>query len=263
MKPFKKEFIVAEHDLRLHRVVHVSASGQVLHEFHIEYPLDLQMLSGGGILLSANNAIVELDQDFKEIWRYTHPRLGLFSCEKMLNGNVLTGDFAKAEIREIDLNGKTVRFFDFPLASSPQDYLYAFRLLRLKANGNVLIAAHGAKKLLECDWLGRIVHQVDLPGTPYMPLILPDGSTMVSLGSSGLIVQINTKDEIVWQYDMVADSRLERGWIAGISVLHNGNIVYSDSTYDRLVEINAAKELVAIYQDRNILLHPSTHIIME
>ena len=43
----------------------------------------------------------------------------------------------------------------------------------------------------------------------------------------------------------------------------NGNIVFSDSAYDRLVEIATDGAIVSIYQDRNVLLHPSTHIIME
>ena len=103
---------------------------------------------------------------------------------------------------------------------------------------------------------------MDLPGAPYMPIRLPDGATLVSLGASGLIVELDAAGKIAWQYDMAADTGLERGWIAGISVLANGHIVYSDSSYDRLVEINRRKEIVSIYQDRNVLLHPSTHIIL-
>ena len=56
---------------------------------------------------------------------------------------------------------------------------------------------------------------------------------------------------------------LEQGWIAGISKLRNGNVVYSDSKNDRLVEITPDKKIVSIFQNREILLHPSTHLILE
>ncbi len=95
-----------------------------------------------------------------------------------------------------------------------------------------------------------------------MPMQLPGGGTLVSLGPTGLIVKVDSAGQVVWQYDMVKDSGLEKGWIAGISLLANGNIVFSDSAYDRLVEIAPDKTLQSIYQDRNVLLHPSTHIIM-
>jgi outer membrane protein assembly factor BamB len=262
LHPFAKEFIVAEHDVRHNRVVHVSAAGQLLHEFKIEYPLDLQLLPGRHLLLSSNHALVELDADFRELWRYSHKRVAIFSCQKSAMGNVIFGDASKATICEINPAGQLVREFDFPLASAPHEYLHACRLIRQLPGDRLLVAAYEAKKLLELDWTGTVHHQVDLPGSPYMPIRLPDGATLVSLGPSGLIVEVDAAGQTTWQYDMTADTGLECGWIAGISVLANGHIVYSDSSCDRLVEINRRKELVAIYQDRNILLHPSTHIIL-
>jgi hypothetical protein len=54
------------------------------------------------------------------------------------------------------------------------------------------------------------------------PLLVPDGATLVSLGPSGLIVEVDTTGQIRWLYDMTADTGIDRGWIAGISVLANG-----------------------------------------
>ena len=261
MKPFPYSFIVAEHDARLHRVAKVTG-GKLTHEFRIEFPLDLQLLPDGHVLLSANHALVELDSDFREVWRYDQKRVAIFSCQKLASGNILFGDAARATICEITPAGRIVRQFDFPLVTAPHEYLHSFRLIRAVNDERVLIAAYDARKLLECDWSGTIHWQADLPGTPYMPIQLPGGNILVSLGASGLIVELNRAGEIVWKYDMTADSALPRGWIAGISFLPNGHIVYSDSTYDRLVEIDRRKNLVSIFEDRNILLHPSTHIIL-
>jgi hypothetical protein len=56
---------------------------------------------------------------------------------------------------------------------------------------------------------------------------------------------------------------MERGWISGISLLGDGRIAYSDSKFDRLVEISRDREILGIFQNRDILLHPSTHLIVE
>ncbi|MBF0244369.1 MAG: hypothetical protein HQL31_03755 [Planctomycetes bacterium] len=259
--PFQHDFIVAEHDPRHHRVAKV-CKGDLTHEYKIEFPLDLQILPDGHLLLSANHAIVELDSKFREVWRYSHKRIAIFSCQKVASGNVIFGNAAKATICEIDPLGQGVREFDFPLVSAPHEYLHAVRLIRQLPGDLLLVAAYAAQKLLEIDWTGTIHREVDLPGNPYMPIRLPEGATLVSLGPSGLIVEVDGSGKITWQYDMCSDGGLERGWIAGISLLDNGNIVYSDSGFDRLVEINRNKELVSIYQDSRILLHPSTHIIL-
>jgi hypothetical protein len=261
MQPFHHSFIVAEHDLRMHRVAKV-INGKVTHEFKVEYPLDLQLLPGGHLLLSANRALVELDADFREVWRYDQPRDAIFSCQKLDTGNVLFGDASRAAICEVSPGGRIVREFSFPIETAPSDYHYAFRLIRSAPRERVLIAAHAAKKLLECDWSGAIHWQADLPGTPYMTIQLPGGTILTSLGPSGLIVEVNRAGQIVWQYDMTADNQLPRGWIAGISLLPDGHIVYSDSAHDQLIEIDRQKNLVAIFEDRTILLHPSTHVIL-
>ena len=138
-----------------------------------------------------------------------------------------------------------------------------FRLIRALPNDRLLVACHHDQKIAEFTWDGSIVWEATLEGAPYMPLRISNGNTLVSLGASGLIVEIDPSGKSVWRYDMVLDSGLERGWIAGISQLKNGNVVYSDSQHDRLIEISRNRELVGVFQDRDVLLHPSTHLILD
>ena len=93
-------------------------------------------------------------------------------------------------------------------------------------------------KLTEFDWEGNVLWEAVVGGNPYMPTRLADGDTLVSLGPCGKIVRVSASGEIVWDYDMSRDNELPTGWIAGISILPNGNIVYSDSKYDMLVEVS-------------------------
>lgn len=261
MNPFAHGFIVAEHDARRHRVIEVSAAGSIVRQFAVEYPLDLELQADGHLLLSSNRAIIELDGQFREVWRFAISRNALFSCQRLANGNVLCGDTSQARICEVDRRGRVVRAMPFPYSGAYQPAYDMFRIIRALPDGNLLVACHHDRKVAEFTWDGAIAWEAAVEGAPYMPMRLPDGRTLVSLGAAGLIVELDRRGSTLWRYDMVADGGLERGWIAGISRLGNGNLVYSDSKHDRLVEIAPDKRTVGIFQDRTVLLHPSTHVL--
>lgn len=259
---FPHAFIAAEHDTRHNRVIRVSAQGEIIHQFSVEYPLDLDLLPNGHLLLSSNLAVIELDANFQEVWRYSIKKNALFSCQGLPNGNVLCGDTSTATICEINRAGEVVRSMPFPYAGDYQPFYDMFRLIRALPDDRLLVACHHDRKIAEFTWTGDIAWEAPLEGTPYMPIRLANGNTLVSLGPTGLIVEIDPHGKTVWRYDMVRDSGLECGWIAGISLLKNGHIVYSDSKHDRLIEITPHGEITGIFQSRNVLLHPSTHIIL-
>ena len=97
----------------------------------------------------------------------------------------------------------------------------------------------------------------------YQALRLPGGHTLVSLGPSGRIVEIDRAGLVVRRYDMTAQHGLERGWIAGITAQPDGTVTYSDSRHDRLVALHwPTGTLTGIFQNRDVLLHPSTHLLV-
>jgi len=262
MKAFSRAFMVAEHDPRRHRVSWIDERGHLLREFAVEYPLDLELQANGHLLLSSNLAIIELDRDFREIWRFATESPALFSCQRLSNGHILCGDTSRARICEIDGEGRVVRAMLFPYAADYQPFYDMFRLVRSIPGDRLLVACHHDQKVAEFSWSGDVLWQAALEGPPYHPLRLANGHTLISLGPTGLIVELNPDGKTVWRYDMVADSGLECGWIAGMTRLPDGNLIYSDSRHDRLVEISRRGEVVSIFQDRTVLLHPSTHVIL-
>jgi len=88
---FSHAFIAAEHDTRHNRVVQVSREGEILRQFPVEYPLDLDRRPNGNLLLSSNLAIIELDPEFREVWRYTIDQPALFSCSIFRMGTSYAG----------------------------------------------------------------------------------------------------------------------------------------------------------------------------
>ncbi len=266
MRRFGHAFIVAEHDRRHQRVIHIDEQGNVARQFACDsLPLDLQALAGGNLLVNLGLAIVELDSDFREVWRYPTAKPAFFSCQKLGNGNVLLGDTGEARIIEVTPAGKVARALPFPVSVDCAPHYNMFRLIRPldHAGDRLLVSCFHDRKLAEFSWDGRLLWQVPVEGTPYMAIRLSSGNTLVSLGPTGRIVEVDPHGDVAWRYDMWDDNRLERGWISGISLLAGGRIVYSDSKFDRLVEITRDREILGIFQNRDILLHPSTHIIVE
>jgi len=266
MRRFAHAFVVAEHDKRHQRVIHVDGRGRIARQYDCDsLPLDLQLLHNGHLLVNMGMAIVELDAQFREVWRHRTTKLAFFSCQKLANGRVLLGDTGEARIVEVDPDGRIVRALPFPVPADCSPHYNMFRLIRpLDGLGDrLLVACFHDRKLAEFSWDGRIHWQAPVEGTPYMAIRLPSGNTLVSLGPTGRIVEIDPRGGVAWRYDMWDDNRLERGWISGISLLPDGRIVYSDSRHDRLVEISREKEILGIFQDRDVLLHPSTHILVE
>lgn len=262
MASFSHEFIVAEHDARHSRVIHAAPDGRILRQFSVENPLDLDLLPNGHVLLSCNRAVIELDVSFREVWRHEVEKVALYSCQQTTDGNVLFGDTSAARICEVNRGGEIVRSMPFPYAGDYQPYNHMFRLIRALPDDRLLVACFHDCEVTEFSWAGEILWTASLEGHPYMPIRLENGHTLISLGPEGLIVEIDHAGVVVWRYDMEEDSGLERGWIAGISRLANGNLVYSDSRHDRLVEVTPDKKLISIFQNREVLLHPSTHIIL-
>jgi hypothetical protein len=266
MRRFSRAFVVAEHDKRHQRVIHVDRQGEIARQFACDsLPLDIQVLAGGNVLVNLGLAVVELDHEFREIWRYSTSKMAFLSCQKLGNGNVLLGDTGEARIIEVSPAGKIVRSLPFRVSVDCVPHYNMFRLFRPldEAGDRLLVACFHDRKLAELTWDGRVRWQVPVEGTPYMPIRLASGNTLVSLGPTGRIVEVDPAGDVVWRYDMWDDNRLERGWISGISLLGDGGIVYSDSKHDRLVEISREREILGIFQNRDILLHPSTHVIVE
>lgn len=258
---FPYDVIVAQHDFRRHAVTLIR-SGRVVKSFSTQYPLDVQVLPDGGVLCTGDGAAIRLDSEFRETWRYFPGRNGILSAQRLADGRIVIGDMSRSRIAFIDEAKNMTSQFDFPLVNHPDEYYLGFRMLRIFDDRYIAVAAHQAQRLLVCDFSGIVQHNIELAGMPYQPLQLADGEIWVSLGPSGKIARLDREFKILGDYDMVADSKLECGWIAGLSETPAGTVVYSDSRFDRLVEIDRQGLVVSVFQDRNELLHPSTCAVM-
>lgn len=261
---FPYGFIAAEHDARHQRVISVARSGKITRSFACDdLPLDLDLRVDGHLLLTTRKAVIALDADWREVWRYAIADVFIAACQWLPNGNVLIADTSRAQIYTLDHQRQMVRAVDVPRSPDLAPAHNLFRNTRQLEGGSLLVACHHDRKVAEFDWDRGLIWHAPVEGTPYQAIRLANGNTLVSLGPSGRIVELDRSGLVVVRYDMTADHGLERGWIAGITLQFDGTVTYSDSKHDRLVAFDwRSKELRGIFRDRDVLLHPSTHLIL-
>ncbi|HVU22920.1 MAG TPA: hypothetical protein VHE13_02270 [Opitutus sp.] len=261
---FPYGFIVAEHDARHQRIIEVSPAGELVRSHDCDdLPLDVDLRADGHLLLTTRKAVIELDTGWREIWRYAIDDVFVAACQWLPEDRVLVADTSRAQIYVLDRDRQIVRAVDIPRAPDLNPPYNLFRNSRQLPDGRLLVACHHDRKLAEFDWDRGLVWHAPVEGTPYQALRLPGGHTLASLGPSGRIVELDRVGLVVHRYDMAADHGLERGWIAGITFQPDGTVTYSDSKHDRLVAFDwSTKALRGVFQNREILLHPSTHLIL-
>lgn len=261
MNTLNKEVLVVDHDIRHKRVVRINAKGQIVWQYGIEWALDVQLLNNGGCLINGPTDIIELDANQKEVWRYRIDKPELMSCRRLENGNTIIGDLSAKSIYEISPDYKKVWEMFFPFEND-ENIHELFRMIRPLRNSNLLIAWHGKSKVAEFTKEGSLVWEFCLEAGPYEALELENNNYLVSVGPAGSIVEISKEKGIVWEFKTEECPGLQKGWIAGISPQPDGNIVFSDSRWDKLIEVNRKKEIVGIFHEPEILLHPSSLVVL-
>jgi len=261
---FPYGFIVAEHDARHQRVIAVSRSGEITRSYSCDdLPLDVDLRDDGRLLLTTRKAVIELDSDWHEVWRHSIAEVFIASCQWLPDDAVLVADTSSAQVYALTRRGEVIRSLDIPRAPDLAPTYNLFRNVRQLANGQVLVACHHDRKIAEFDWTGGLVWHAPVEGTPYQAIRLVGGHTLVSLGPSGRIVELDQAGLVVRRYDMTTDHGFERGWIAGITYQPDGTVTYSDSTHDRLVAFDwRTKALRGVFHDRDKVIHPSSHLIL-
>jgi hypothetical protein len=261
---FPYGFIVAEHDARHQRVVAIDRHGAITRSFACaDLPLDLDLRADGHLLLTTRQSVIELDAGWREVWRHDIDEVFISACQWLPDGSVLVADTSRAQIYALDRQRQPVRSVDVPRSPDLTPAYNLFRNVRQLASGRLLVACLHDRKIAEYDWTRGLVWHAPVEGPPYQAIRLPNGHTLASLGPSGRIVELDPAGLVVARYDMTADHGLERGWIAGLTRQPNGTVTYSDSKHDRLVAFDwATKALRGIFQDREKVIHPSTHLII-
>jgi hypothetical protein len=104
-------------------------------------------------------------------------------------------------------------------------------------NGNTLISATGADRVIEFDEFGNDVWSFDDLSYPNDAYRLDNGNTLITDRDNDRVIEVNRGGEIVWSYTNLI--KPHNG-----SRLENGNTLICDSERDQVIEVDPAGVVV-------------------
>jgi hypothetical protein len=236
--------LVSDHGPRAEIVAMEWPSGKELWTLANARGHDVQPLPNGHVLYTMGNEhkIVEVDAERNPVWvccdGLEHP----LAAQRLVNGNTLVNDAQAGKVLEVDAAKKIVWSYE-----SPDLAKMRMRNAWRTPSGTTLIAIEAEAKLIEVDSGGKIVWLWQAPeGNKrrlYMGRRLADGHTILSLSDPGEIVEVDSGGTVV---RTIAGGKMDVrfGWASGFAFLPNGNLLISDYTGRRLVEVNRSGTVV-------------------
>ncbi|MCJ8329846.1 MAG: HEAT repeat domain-containing protein, partial [Lentisphaeria bacterium] len=121
-----------------------------------------------GNTLIAMNAVIELDRNKKELFRYQ--LLNCWTAEKLSNGNYLIGSHNTKKLIEITPKKKIV--WEYSILAMSASHL---------PNGNILVATHTSNSVVEIRKKDKkIIWKYETKGNSYQAYRLANGNTVIS-----------------------------------------------------------------------------------
>jgi hypothetical protein len=175
------------------------------------------------------------------------------SIERYGNGNTMICDAGgiqatSARVIEVDSLGRLV------WAYLKADIPWAHTARRL-ANGNILITATEADRVVEVDRAGNRVWEMrDSLDYPNEAFRLGNGNTLITDRDHDRVIEVDPFGRIVWRYTALV--RPHNG-----KFLDNGNLLVCDSDRDRVLEIRPEGMVVWVFE--NGLSWPRSSVRLE
>ncbi len=235
---------VADHGPAGQIVAMMWPSGRELWTLPNDRGHDVQVLPSGGLLFTVGpqKKIVEVDAAGKTIWTCCDGLEHPLAAQRLDSGLTLIGDAKAGRVIEVNKAGAIQWKYESPDLANMR-----MRNAHRTKQGTTLIAVEADAKLIEVDQQGKIIWQWQAPeGSKrrlYMGRRLPNGNTVMSLNDPGEVVEVNPEGKVVRSIGgKKMDIRM--GWASGFAFLPSGNLLISDYTGRRLLEVDAAGAVV-------------------
>jgi HEAT repeat protein len=203
--PDDRGVLVAEHDAN--RVSQRNRKSEIVWKKSIEGPLAAQRLANGNTFITTTNALVEIDKDGKEVFRYSRPDgSGFMRAVKLPDGDIACivqlGGALSRYVR-LTSSGKDVK----EVKSWGVQVRTSGGRIDVLPNGHVLIPEMANNRVVEYDADGGSVWEVAVD-QPIAALRLPNGNTLVTLMRENRAVEVDRSGKEVWQFR--TDTRVTR-----------------------------------------------------
>src|SRR5262249_13113798 len=148
--------------------------GEIRWKKEIEMPIAAQRQPNGNTFIATRAALVEVDREGKEVFRYSRPNGEQFMRGlKLRNGEIACVTESHRFVKR-DAAGKELQSFNVDIQT------YGGRI-EVLPNGRVLVPVYSANKVVEMEGEGKIVWEAPVPfNTPIAAHRLPNGNTLVT-----------------------------------------------------------------------------------
>ena len=209
------------------KVAIVSATGAIEWEFPCKNPQDCWMLPNGNVLFCFVSGAMEVTPDKKVVWEYKAPATGceVHACQPLPDGSVMIVECGTSRIIEVGRDGKIAK--EIKLTTAPEVKLHnQFRGTRKTKDGHYFVCFKGDGKIVELDAFGKVLRAIAVPGDPHEVVPLPGGNLLVTCGDGHKVVELDSKEKVVWELNENDLPGNPLRLMAGCQRLANGNTVF-------------------------------------
>lgn len=164
---------------------------------------DVWMMTNGNILYTRQSYVAEVNPQKKQVWRYNAPSgseihsaqpIGLDKVLMAVNANppklvIINKTTGKVEMEHTLPHEK------------PQDVHGQFRRVRITDKGTYLVSYLSVGKVVEFDKDFNQIWSYQVR-SPWAAIRLKNGNTLISSEKLGLVREVNTAGETVWEFKM-------------------------------------------------------------
>ncbi len=193
-------YIIAEQNAN--RLTERDSTGRIVKSTSVNYPLNIDLVSDGGMVVVSRNQVVQYDKNMKQVWLYTRQQYDIMGGHRMPNGDVVfitqfNGNNQPNVFRVGAKDGKEVgkpltlgRFQQYQSIDSVGDD----KILVCESNRVVEYDLKTSKEVWKYDTNNASSCQR-----------LPNGNTLIGFmyygnGGSGRAIEVDPSGEIVWEY---------------------------------------------------------------
>lgn len=209
------------------KVALVSAEGKIEWEYACEHPQDCWVLANGNFLFCHKRGALEMSRDNKVVWEYKAPSDSeVQACQPLPDGRVLVAECGTSRIVEVDRAGrvaKEIKLTPPPKTVSLHDQ---YRGVRKTPAGHYIVCRKGEHRIDELDTDGTLLRTIPVPGDVHEAVLLPDGHLLVDCGDGHRIIELDEKQNVVWE---ITENELPGNplrLVAGCQRLPNGNTLF-------------------------------------
>ena len=243
-KPAVRRILISDHGPKGEIVAMEWPTGNVLWSAPNTRGHDVQSLPNGHTLftIGGQKKVVELDEKQQPVWEYGEGLEHPLAAQRLANGNTLIGDARAGRVVEITPDKKIAWKYESPDLANMR-----MRNSHRTAAGTTLIAVEAVAQLIEVDRDGKIIWSWQAPEKDkrrlYMGRRLANGNTLMSLSDPGEIIEVAPDGKVIRSIGG-ANLDIKMGWASGFVELPGGNLLISDYTGRRLLEVDPKGKVV-------------------